>query len=403
MKYELQNLDSLIHHTLNAKNVSAIKLTEKQTREFFESIYAETERIKTNIIQSVCNAKDATAISLFIQNHQKLLVDLADEVNASLRNQQLKNAHPIYEKTLDHLIDLLHFLEKHFNKYIDPSYKIADATFAEAAENIKHKLHSLEKKLRAKNIDPEFVNLISNTFETFIKVNINKQQVTYGRREFMLELMQEFQRIASEKFQNDIDYNEKIISSLCYLNLNSMKVYNYCVKRIGEKINSLDSVNSQLEHLNSLFHYFKYMRPKDGYSYHPERKSIATMVSKWIKGEIRIIEKQYPLPALDSAGDKSPGLNPYFKIKTNLSVSELAGFNWLFVKTKVFNVENKTELLQFMSRYVGTKQKPNEDLSPGSMYGKFYKMTYPTAVSLKTILIDMINALNEKIDSGDFK
>lgn len=121
---ELAIISDIVHHKLNPRK--GTEATPELLEEWLSLIYTEEQNIKCKIAESVLHLPNETHIEIYIQNYQKRLTSLANQLYAYNNGDQLKfkfqtdePLSPVKLRCIAYqtLEDLIEYLNSHFGKF----------------------------------------------------------------------------------------------------------------------------------------------------------------------------------------------------------------------------------------------------------------------------------------------
>lgn len=203
---------------------------------------------------------------------------------------------------------------------------------------------------------------------------------------FANEVRDELYRLLQRKTEKE-DINEELRIVLYYLNYNSIKVFAYHARYFGELLTGEDSRTEKIEKLSFALKRINQAQVKPGIYYNRDSPSLKEQLCSYLTEEIEYLEKLQHLtnnPSVRLADLMLQG----FKLKLDMSVSQLAFFIKIFIETQIIQNKNLTEVLRFLARYVITKR--SESVSYDSLRAKYYNVESGTKEAVRNILFTMI-------------
>ncbi len=353
MKFELEFFDEFI-----TKECRKIKKSPPATiiPDFPKKrllIEQEVERIKKSFTNHFFEIENESRMELFIQRHQAHIIRLADKVamaldkKDSLSIKQISSGHTkpnLCKVLLQAFEDLLNYIEVHFTKYFDQDQKIPDAYAFISITEFQEKLEILNEIFLERKVESELTRIVLFPINQFVNVP-EKRAITFRRLIFLKYLYKELVRLAGDK---DSNYSEAVYSHLFYLNFNGFHFLHYASSKIKKEIELLPSLASQFEHLSLTIKQLNQAQVKPSYALKPNRGSLRDALTNWLEEEAHFIEKKRQLTLMIPPGGMKIDNESEFKVKTALSVSQLAYSIRLLKDSGIITNENKSDLIRFL-------------------------------------------------------
>ena len=352
-----------------------------------DSIQREVTTLKKTMKGIYHEPHGVQNFEMFTNAHHKSLIDLFGEIKIRLPTNldaddiQFKKSFPEFLKKISApLEDLLRFIHRQFQEYIDQRKPIPKVFKAAAILDVEQMLQHLVPTLASLE-NPNLTEILLKPFYDFIHT-VHKS--TFHNLFYCRILNREILR----NCHNPGFFNaNSIINLMIYMNSNSNPVHLYIIKFIVDYPNGNE--------LENLYYWLKRIRQayiKTGVTYKIDKPNLSVMLEKWITEEIGYLEK-FTLPGLKKPESLMPAeniINP--KILSSLSVPELALYFKLMIDMKFIRVEN---LQDFFRMIVATYRTKNaENISIDSFRAKFYNPETPTIKAIKSKLIEALNQIN---------
>ncbi len=392
MKYEVGKLEAILVElqTVDPAMASLPGLSDL--------LKVETERIKLALRDEVFSSPNENTVEIYIQRHQVAVIDLKDQILKLLKPEeveQLLTPTAITDKVsalksvYQSLHNLLSFIEKYFTKYFDLTAKVPDSYKNITIRNFSERLPLLKERLKAKELSPNMIWVVTNCFYEFIESKESK--VSYRRIIYLKEMCRELNRICELELKG-VELEKQICANMIYINFNSLKLLNHCSKAIKESFQSKENLNEQLQVLAHYKKKINQVHEKPGFSYKPSHKSLKELLNDWVTEEIIFLERKHQL----SFGFKSEqteikeSVNT-FKIQTDLSVPQIAYFIRLLVDTGLIKNKSIMDLIRFFSTHISSKRM--QSIAKESFRRQFYEVED----SVKSKVRDAINKMLNQI------
>ncbi len=389
MKFELEFFDEFI-----TKECRKVKNSPPSTiiPDFPKKrllIEQEVERIKKSFTNHFFEIENDSSVELFIQRHQAHIIRLADKVataldkKESLSMKQISSGHTklnLCKVLLQAFEDLLNYIEVHFTKYFDQDQKIPDAYALISINEFQEKLEDLNKIFLERKVESELARIVLFPINQFVNVP-EKQGITFRRLIFLKYLYKELVRLSGDKESN---YSEAVYSHLFYLNFNGFHFLHYASSKIKREIELLPSLAAQFEHLSLTLKQLNQAQVKPSYALKPNRGSLRDALTNWLEEEVHFIEKKRQLTLMIPPGGMKIDNEIEFKVKTVLSVSQLAYSIRLLKDSGIITNENKSDLIRFFSKNFSSAHA--ETISTDSFKGNYFRFDRAAVAHIQGVL-----------------
>lgn len=395
LKYELEELESIISDSLPEARESNHPFSGDESEGLKKRLGEEVERIKKKFVHEVFAFGDERHLERYIQFHQQELIRITDEL--SNRNKEFTLTD---RSGISHFVELVHnayhsaeellvFIEQHFTKYFDQDTKAPESYITLAGSDVVKSLASLRDRLRKLDADPNLVELALAPVKNFIE-NIPGNQITYRKIIYVKEVQKELRRlISSGKKENELDEELRLV--LMYLNYNSIKYFRYYTNHISSLLGDIDSSSARIERLSYILKIINQSQVKPGVGYNHTMRALKEQVSDWVSEEIFYLEKIYQLNMKHSQANEA--MDEDFKLRTEMPVAQLAYLLRIFVEIRIIHNQNVSELIRFFSRFFLTKRL--ESISYESFRVRYYNTEDSTKRNIRSMLLSMVDYINK--------
>jgi hypothetical protein len=170
------------------------------------------------------------------------------------------------------------------------------------------------------------------------------------------------------------------------LNFNSFYFLQLATTKIRNEVESLHSINSQLEHLSLALKKLNQAQVKPSFVLKPKRDSLKDLLSNWLEEEIYFLEKRRQLTLMIPQGDMKieNETEKEFKVKTILSVPQLAYSIRLLKDSGIITNENKSELIRFFSKNFSSAH--SENISSGNFKKDYFSYEKAAVTHVQGVL-----------------
>lgn len=387
MNQELEILESFILKKINPAVVSGF--SSKLFEEFQTKIVNEKSHIKESILKTVFGLNKDQHIRIYVYDLQNKLILLADALYCYLKNEDplLDNSykkpclHSIQKEIYFYILDLLSFLKRNFQEFINPDEKIPDGVKFIAIQNLKYKL-TPKKKIN----NCVYNELISVTFTPLNQFFENHIPITSEELKYFEKLV----AVCSEmNFMKVKDPVITLLKKLIFINFNSAAFFDFITDQIKLSINSIKSTPDKLEKLSLYLKKVNQAPVDTELWYNRKSRSIKDMLSQWIVEEIIFYEK-----ISKNREEISPHKEMDFKITTSFSVSQLACFLKILVETGIISNQNDMDIIRFFATV--TQSKRTESISFNSLRSKYYNIEDSTRQEVKDYVLKMLNNIHQQ-------
>jgi hypothetical protein len=166
-------------------------------------------------------------------------------------------------------------------------------------------------------------------------------QISYRKIIYVKEIQKDLYRIvASIKNERTIDDDLRL--EMLYLNYNTIKYFRYYTNYVVAQLENVDSSSGRIERLSYFLKMVNQTQVKPGVGYNRTIHTLKEQLAEWIAEEVFYLEKMHKLNEKNATGTV---LADDFKLKTEMSVSQLAYLLRVFIETKVINNKNISDLI----------------------------------------------------------
>lgn len=388
MKFELEFFEEFI--TKECPKSAKINSVVSDYQKKLYAIEAESDRIKKCFVRHFFEAKNDRQMEQFIQQHQAHIIRLADKVSTIIDKESVHNLKNITSGTsrlnlckvlLLVFEDLLNYIEVHFTKYFDQDQKLPDAYIFISVKEFEENLNNLQNLFMEKKVDEKLSLLVLYPLAQFTDIP-QKQFFSFRRLIYLKYLVKCLFKILEEPQQQD--YSQTIYELLIYLNFNNHHFVQYSVTKVKSELERKDSLQSQLEHLSLVIKNLSQSQVKPDYALKPGRTNIKILLLNWLEDEVHYIEKRRQLTFMIPPGTQNDIVDIDAKIKTTLSVPQLAYIIRILKEEGIIVNDNKAELIRFFSKHFSSAH--NENISGESLRSKYFAFEDSTVKHVQGIL-----------------
>ncbi|PZR19357.1 MAG: hypothetical protein DI539_14280 [Flavobacterium psychrophilum] len=390
LAYELEKLEGII--TAELLKIHGESIAAHQTDAVKKALREEAERIKKKFVHEIFGFEDERHLERYIQLHQQELIRLTDLLASRIKKlnpESESDFTDLYQFAGSMLEGLLEFIERHFTKYFDQDTKAPESYIILAGSDLVKGFGDLQDQLKQLEADPYLIELALHPLKKFIE-NIPSGQISYRKIIYVKEVHKELSRVIHAGKRND-EVNEDVRLILLYLNFNTIKYFRYYTNYVNALLREIDSASGRIERLSYLLKTINQTQVKPEVGYNRAIRTLKDQLVDWISEEIFYLEKMYQINEKNlSVGG---ALTDDFKLRTEMSVSQLAYLLKVFIETKIIHNKNVSELIRFFSRFFQTKRL--ENISYESFRVRYYNTEDSTKRSVRNILLLMVDHINK--------
>ncbi len=321
---------------------------------------------------------DELQVRQYVRLHQYSLVRLMDRLNA-------RSTRPRMNEAYQRLNDVLEFLATDFKEYFDLDSKAPDQEIKIAKRDAKKHVAKLTNSLTQRNIDRHLIEICIHSISRLEK-DYRNSLTSFRRIAFTNEVQAMIYELADK---NQTNLEEQLESMLFYLNCNSIKVFLYQTQHLQGQLGVMDSNSDRLEKLAFALKKVNQVQVKQGVGYNIHGTSLKELVSSYLSEEMSYLERMISPPPTSSS-DK---VFQDFRLKVNLSVSQVAYVFRIFIENQFIQTKNQTELLKLLSRILVTKKA--ESVSFDSLRAKYYNIETGTKESVRDALSSLVRYVDK--------
>jgi hypothetical protein len=391
LKYELEKLEQIIANDLLAPREKDVHIMKEQLDSLKNVLQDETDRIKKKFVHEIYAFEDERHLERYIQLHQQELIRLMDQLAAIGNHRNVaynQEYHELYRHACRAVEELLTFIERHFTKYFDQDTKAPESYITLAGSDIVKSFGELQDRLKNLNADIYLVDLVLHPMKKFIE-NIPLGEISYRKIIYVKEIQKDLHRIIAST-KNDGTIDDGLRLEMLYLNYNTIKYFRYYTNYVVAQLENVDSSSGRIERLAYFLKMVNQTQVKPGVGYNRTIHTLKEQLAEWIAEEVFYLEKMHKLNEKNAVGT---ALAEDFKLKTEMSVSQLAYLLRVFIETRIINNKNVSDLIRFFSRFFQTKRL--ESISYESFRVRYYNTEDGTKRSVRNILLLMVDYINK--------
>ena len=352
------------------KPIQSVEKEEKMIR-------VECQRIKKVWIDLLFGSTKEHTLKRYIGHQQIVITDLADALY--LYHGKIKPASLTIPGTLvECLLDLIEYLIKYFNTYLNENGKLPEASCEELRIKLNDSADHLSAILETIDIDTNLKTCLLNYLSGVISASKNGP-ITLKYVEYVMNFTETLEAII--EFKDSRDLTQLLVEVLFYLNFNYTGFSQWFQEEILKKMTS----NRSQENVASLrkeLLFIKSLPVIQNMSYDPKTQPINIQLEYWLDELIKQETLKFE--------NKLDGLPE--KLELQLTVPQLALLIRSLYEEGVFTMKSITSLLKFFTAHFMTKKQ--EQISYGSMSNMYYGGDQFSAYAVRELLLKMVSKIN---------
>jgi hypothetical protein len=383
----IEKIINFITTTVHPKNAVKLDLSEEQLRVFLDSALSDTESIRKHLISVLFNYHTESEIKVLVQNYQSLIIRLLDDLFTYQECSKVSNnLKVLYSSLTELLANVLNYINIYFSKYFNFNEEVPAVYYLSHSKNFQEQISMMATQLRDRPADLKLIAIITSHYLVH-EGGLNKQHFTFRNLVYRKALEKELIGLVSETTSH-----KTVCEVLLYVNFNHIEFFKYLIDTLQEECNKLQPLHSKLELLKFRRKLFRQTHIKENYALFSKLPSIKEQVVNWIDEEIIFLVSQMKLA--DHLPEKKDfGLVSEPKIEVTLSVAQLAFLIRIFNLSKIITNRNQSDVVRiFASNF---KTSKTEEISYGSLYGKYYKAEPSTIKEVKSVLLQLVGLINK--------
>ncbi|WP_316788788.1 hypothetical protein [Pedobacter frigoris] len=339
-KFELTLFEGMLKTDLHPKNIEKTIKT-KTVDELRLVIENETCRIIDTVKNVLCGDYDEHHLERYIQLHVRSATSLLDQAYAFVKPDtdfsNIKGCDDcvkVYFCLKAGLKTILNYIEKELDRYFDLGLPVPDSFRITSARQLMEDRNVLQAKLRSKDVDV----LLQDLILSYVSNHCALESCSYLEQKYAKLVMASLLKVLrSNKVK---DWNRKVIVELIYLNFNKSTFFTWCRKFIAVEIDDFKTVKEQALRFNWYRKEIKPIDTKPNVFYKPGRPGVKELLEHYIAGELVYLSEFHKGHGAEPVQNFKERAEKFdFKLPLSLSVSQLALFIELFIRTGVFPVE----------------------------------------------------------------
>ncbi len=390
MSYELEPIEQWIKEEINPVNLVQITPSGNQLKAWLDFVANEKERICRCFREMVLRSNaDTETILNYMGVHQLALISISNLLTDFGNRKvllQLPEIRSFYLDIAAVLEDMLTYIEQYISDYFDQQLPITNYCAGVSRLEFKDTLVQLQQLNARSDIDKALLHLSVQPLKDFTEQNA---RISYKDLAYLKELAR--QLISLTDTDAEVDINWEIMMVLLFLDFNDPRVSLYASRRLNDQIALLSTTNDKLDYLHWYIHVIENLKSKPSYTFIPSLAPLREQIIAPIKASYQYLHGRAHITNGALVEQKRQN---GIKIKTALSVTQLAVFLKLFIKRGLIINGSQIEVIRFIAEHY-TSMKA-EEISEESLRSKFHNTEVSAIDAVKEMLIEFMNLLNSK-------
>ncbi|MBN2166749.1 MAG: hypothetical protein JW717_10765 [Marinilabiliaceae bacterium] len=348
-----------------------------------DKITESKDYFKQEILNIILNRKKKL-IKSEVQVYQTCLCRLLNVLYRANCDECLNNECFLnFRKPLvDLSIELLTFLKRQYGKYFDYNMKLPLLLHQIEIKTLSDKIGLIEHIQNSMSDQSCNVSKIIKPLLASLS-NHRSGLLTFHEKHHIDKLLDCI--IAILKSNKDLpQVKEHIFQALIIYNWNTSEAINCLSRYIKNKIEEGKDENEKFETLQYYFKWINQIYCDNDKGFKWKNNSLQSALSKWLKKEIKYFKATSQLTdCLPFFKNRSDHLATE-KIRTNLSVAQIASLIRQLINTGIVDADNKKSVIRIFTNTVSSKN--TKDISIGSLKAKYYSPEASVDDSVKEII-----------------
>lgn len=392
---ELERLEGIIAQDISCFMELNCPVNSDLIQDFKNAMLEETERVKSNLMLTICSVSRKAELRRYIQQHQQRLIKLSSHLLKYTKPEKIVSESDALETTLlchyiyQSLEDLLNFVERHFTGYFNPDAWIPANYKKIAVEEISHDLEALEQNLSTLEIEDKLIRIVFLPFREFLEEEFSNE-ITYRKVNYLRTLKKELRKLA-DTHKESRDANDSIQQLLISFDFNSHAYFMYCTNQMALQVNAIESQPRRLEKLAYCLKEINQARGRRGFIFDPTNNPLKDQIANWIGEELNF-QRSHQLPIDFHEGDDL--VQPNTKVHLDLSVAQTACLIRAFIEGGIIQNKNLSKLIRLLVSII--KSKRSEIVSAESFRMRYYNIEDSVRLAVAARLRAIADYLTQK-------
>ncbi|NOS93022.1 MAG: hypothetical protein HOP30_13955 [Cyclobacteriaceae bacterium] len=330
----------------------------------------EVARIREALLTGVLTLTDETHVQRYIRTHHFGIIQLLNKVSGNPKSMEATTS----------LLELLTVIESTFANHLDPEAELCQLHAQQLAQQCKETISQLSKNFAKTTVSEKLQAVFVNMFRKLTTTHV----VTYHQQKFAHELIDDL----TWQFANtEPDALEKELTKLTLnRDLNSTRAFYFWRDLIKARMNTAELSSDKREQLLEVQMEIQHTSEKQK-GYHINTASLRDQVLDYVSWEMNYLDRSET--SVKKSTDR-PAEN--FRVRTELSVSQLACLLKTLVDMRIIVNPNISELLRFFAQTIVSKRA--EAISFDSLRAKYYNIESGTKEAIRQTLQSLAKTLS---------
>jgi hypothetical protein len=350
VKYELLSLEAWL------------TIGKRPDRALSGKIKAEASRIREALLVGVLTLTDELHVQRYVRTHHYGIIQLLNKRwNKEESRIEITNA----------LTELLATIENSFHQHVDPQSELSHYHRQQVSQQCKETLQLLHQVFAKSTLPLKLQAAISSCFRELE----GARTITYQQKNFALVLTTELhnQLAIPDPLQQDA-WSKFLMSTGC----NTDTAFDYWRARIVNQMNNIETRVDKREYLTSWIREIEFIPIKSDRQFTFHTLPLRDQLLAFMTQELHHLESSWQTKTISNNTHES------FRLRTELSVSQLACFVKALVDTRIIVNPNISELLRLVAQTIISKRA--ESISFDSLRAKYYNIESGTREALRETL-----------------
>lgn len=388
-----EKMEELLQGLLFAQHHPATDLPEADLLVLRQQLADLANQCRRQMAQQAFTAISPTAVELYIQQYQRQLLWLADELEQAHpaiaeAAEQLPNRYQLLAAANTQLEQLLQFIEQHFSHCIAMDAPVPPAYIRLLQRQLHPRTQHLQQALLAMETDPHLVDIIFRPAQLLQSTQLH-QQYTYHQAWYIKRLYHQLDQVMLPA--DSASFFCPLTRLLISINYNDVFFVQYVTHQIEKEIRTAPTAAEQLTLLQQLRKELSQLFQSQATPYHKSLKGTKELLMHWLTEEINYRQSSHHL-APNHATTTQP-MSAGTLLKTNLSVPELGCLLRLLYEHGILTHTNQAEMLQFFASHLNTRH--TDSISAKSLRNHYYQVMPRTADAIRSILLELVNQVRK--------
>ena len=391
MQYQLTHLENLVRQATAAWEGDRWVFSTAASAGLLREALQETAQFRTHLVQQVFRFTRKKEIELFIQNYQRALTQLLDELYQLEQklDPDLTTPTDLWRALCQPVQDLLSFIEDRFAVYFDLQEKAPDAYWRLVRQEIRARLLGLPGLSLPSAADHVLRETLRQELLRFSDPTATVP-VTYKDILYRKDLLGELQGLSA--WETTPSLYTGLEQLLLYLNYNDKVFINYLVNRMNAAVRKETDVDTTIDLLLQYSKALQQLPVKPDCALHVKHPSARAQLTQWVTEELSYQERRIPawvVPPPSPAGKPAPAA----PVCCHASVDQIGIFLRAAADIHLLSAPSQRQLFAQIAPHLATPHRPH--LSGDSMRSKSYSPEKKDLDTVKDLLMQLYKQLTQ--------